>query len=146
MSVVYLTRLRLRSRWMIPRFFIANIPILLQLRKAEGFQGGGSIMEAHGVFWTMSLWTNTETMRAFKTCGAHGAVMPKNVDWSIESAGAGWDRDTLPTWAEAHTHLVAHGHATRVRNPTPAHRTLHYAPPKPLFRFHFPSVSRVTAQ
>ena len=145
-SVVYLTRLRLRSRWMIPRFLFANIPILIQLRTAQGFQGGASIMEARGVFWTMSLWTDAEAMRAFKIGGAHGAVMPKNLDWSIESAGAGWDRDTLPNWAEAHAHLTAHGRATRVRKPTAEHHSLRDPPPKPLLRFRFPSVASVTAQ
>ncbi|GAM97730.1 hypothetical protein U91I_01358 [alpha proteobacterium U9-1i] len=47
MKVVYTTRLRLRSRLMIPRFFFANIPITLQLIRAPGFLGGASIMEGH---------------------------------------------------------------------------------------------------
>lgn len=136
--VVYLTRLRLRSRWLIPRFFFANIPITLQLMRAPGFLGGASIMESHAVFWTMSLWESEAAMRAFKTSGAHGRVMPKNVDWSIESAGAGWSRDTLPSWEEAHAHLVAHGHATPVRKPTADHATRNYAPPRAVVRFTFP--------
>lgn len=135
MAVVYLTRLRLRSRWLIPRFLFANLPILAQLRTAAGYLGGDSILEQHAVFWTMSLWTDDTAMRAFKASGAHGAVMPKNIDWSIESSGAGWARDTLPSWAEAHAHLIAHGRATRVRHPTSEHASLRFAPPKPLLRF-----------
>lgn len=138
-SVLYLTRLRLRSRLMIPRFFFANIPITAQLMRAPGFLGGGSIMEQPAVFWTMSLWESEAAMRAFKTGGAHGRVMPKNVEWSIESAVAGWSRDTLPSWEEAHAHLVAHGRATPVRQPTPDHASLNYAPPRAVLRFTFPT-------
>ena len=140
--VLYITRLRLRSRWLLPRFFFANIPITTQLMRAPGFLGGASIMEAHAVFWTMSLWESEAAMRAFKIGGAHGAIMPKNVDWSIESAGAGWSRDTLPSWEDAHAHLVANGRATPVRKPTPDHATRQYAPPRAVLRFRFPSPPR----
>jgi hypothetical protein len=140
-TIVYTTRLRLRSRWLIPRFLWANIPIFAQLKRAVGYRGGRSILEAGAVFWTMSLWTDEAAMRAFKASGAHGAVMPKNIDWSIESSGAGWARDTLPTWEEAHAHMIAHGHVTRVRNPSPDHAAMNYAPPRPLLRFVLPAAS-----
>lgn len=134
--VVYLTRLRLRSRWLIPRFLLANIPIMKQLARTPGFIDGRSILEFRAAFWTMSLWESADAMKAFRNAGAHGAVMPKNIDWSIESSGASWERDSLATWPEAHAHMTAHGYATRVRHPSPDHAGLTFPAPRPLL--HFP--------
>ncbi|MGE0829587.1 MAG: hypothetical protein AB7O04_09570, partial [Hyphomonadaceae bacterium] len=82
-----------------------------------------------------------EAMRAFKIGGAHGAIMPKNLDWSVESAGAAWpdypQGARLPDWRTAHAHLLAHGYPTRVRNPSPNHASLNHSAPRPLLRFQF---------
>jgi len=81
--VVCLTRLR--SRWMIPRFLPASIPVMLQLpRRLPDDEPPGARAEA---------------MKAFHNAGAHGVAMASSIDGSIGLSGAAWAhaRLTVPS-------------------------------------------------
>lgn len=78
-------------------------------------------MQGARLFWTRTLWRDTNTMRAFMRSGAHGAVMPRLMHWCDEASLVHWERDSLPDWDEAEARLRSDGRVSRVRHPSPAH-------------------------
>ena len=77
MSLLSVTRLRLRSFRFVPQFIFANQQAARQLRKQPGFRGGKLLVDRNLTFWTMTLWDDERTMRAYRDSGAHREVMPK---------------------------------------------------------------------
>ena len=129
--LVSLTRLHIRSVWFLPRFFWLNEGAVRQIRRSPGFREGRLLGESDLSFWTASLWDDDASMRAFRDSGAHREVMPKLIHWCDEASVAKWpDRDTLPSWNEAHAWMKAHGRASKVRHPSPRHATLDFPAPR----------------
>jgi len=61
-----------------------------QAVRAAGFAGGRLLIDKHRTYWTLTLWDNEKSMKAFRGSGAHGRVMPKLVEWCDEAAYAHW--------------------------------------------------------
>ena len=127
---VSLTRLRLRSWWYFPPFFYGNEKSVKQLRKAPGFRTGYELADKDRTFWTLTLWESQSAMKAFRSSGAHAKVMPKLAAWCDEAAVAHWEADVLPTWAEAHSRLVASGRSYPVNHPSARQANRSYPSPE----------------
>lgn len=123
-----ITRLRLRSVLVLPRFAQATRAISEQMSPAPGFLGGAVLAEGWMVFWTRSAWESLEAMTAFRDSGAHRDVMGKLLDWCDEAAVAHWDGEAAASWEDIHTRMVAEGRSSRVRRPTKAHTLRQIAP------------------
>jgi hypothetical protein len=129
MAFVSITRLRLRSMLLLPRFIWLNERVVRQIRKSPGFREGRILIDAHLTLWTITSWDSEAQMRAYRDEGAHRAVMPKLAAWCDEASVARFaDRADLPTWDEAHAQMVSSGRASRVRHPSPNHAALNFPP------------------
>ncbi|MEH3106895.1 MAG: DUF3291 domain-containing protein [Sphingomonas fennica] len=129
MAFVSITRLRIRSIRFLPAFLVHVLLTLRQTRAAKGFLGGSLLADRHRAYWTMTLWTDAEAMRAYMTGGAHRRAMPRLFGWCDEASVAHWEADTLPDWPEADRRMRDEGRPSRVRHPTPDHAALAYAAP-----------------
>ena len=129
MAFVSVTRLRLRSGLLLPRFMWLNEGVVRQVVKSPGFREGKLLLDAKLVLWTMTSWDSEEQMRAFRDEDAHRRVMPKLATWCDEASVARFaDRGDLPSWDEAHARMVSSGGPSKVRNPSPNHARLEFPP------------------
>lgn len=130
--VVSLTRLRLRSARFLAPFALATWRSSRQARRAPGFLGGAVLADRRLTFWTATMWTGEEPMRAFVRGGPHGGAMPRLLDWCDEASVARWRAGGagLPAWAEAARRMRSVGRPSRVRHPSPGHATLTFPDPR----------------
>jgi len=132
MAFVSLTRLRVRSIGFLPPFLWHTLKTTRQARRSPGFLGGEILRESGNVYWTMTAWNDPASMNAFRTQGAHGAVMPKLLDWCDEAAVAHWHQPAaeLPNWQQAHFIMTKDGRPSKVKHPSPAHLANEIPPPR----------------
>ncbi|WP_263373443.1 DUF3291 domain-containing protein [Granulicella aggregans] len=132
MVFVSLTRLRVRSVWFMPGFFLYAIRSERQVRGAAGFLTGALLPDRDKTFWTMTAWDSEASMRAYMISGAHKAAMPKLLHWCDEASVAHWmqEADTLPSWEQADERMRTEGRASKVLHPSAAHAGLQYNAPR----------------
>lgn len=121
MNTASLTRVRLRSVRFVPFFLFHALRSSRQTKSAPGCLGT-ALRRFNGSFWTLTLWTDVASMRAFMLSGAHRAAMPHLVNWCDEAATArfDWEGSTLPDWSIAEQHMATHGKLSPVKHPSPA--------------------------
>ena len=130
---VSVTRLHLRSaRFLLPFIFFA-LRSTRQARRSPGNVTVDVLRDAHGGYWTRTVWDDAASMHAFMVSGVHRQAMPKLLDWCDEAALVRWEQAsaTLPSWEEAHRRLVSEGRRSKVHHPSAAHQTFDYPPPRP---------------
>lgn len=133
MIFVSVTRLRVRSFLYLPQFLWHASQSMRQTEHSPGFLSGRVQREARNTFWTVTLWSDPESMNAFRLSGAHRAVMPKLLEWCDEASVAHWAQEIeqLPEWAEAHRRMVAEGRPSKVNHPSPDHAANRIPAPVP---------------
>jgi hypothetical protein len=122
-ALVSLTRLRLRSARYLPAFFWHMWRSLRQVRRVPGFHAGRLGRDAHGGYWTVTVWDDLAAMREYRNNGAHMTAMPKLMGWCDEASVAHWQQDqrTLPDAAGMLEKMRALGRVSKVRYPSAAH-------------------------
>lgn len=123
MPLVSVTRLRVRSGWLMLPFAVHVWASTRQVKRADGFLGGQLAAGQHRTFWTITCWTDVQSMRAFRNTGAHMRVMPKLLNWCDEASVLHWEQPKadLPSIHEAQERMVAEGRLSKVRYPSAAH-------------------------
>jgi hypothetical protein len=103
MPFLSVTRLRLKSRLMTPRFMKAIQPTYDQLMASQGYIKGKTLLDFSGGAWTMTLWEDQASMQRFYQSGAHRELMKSLAEFSCEAAvrSAPVDSDRLISWREA---------------------------------------------
>lgn len=131
MPVVSVTRLRLRSWRYFPAFAPKALRSARQASAAEGFLDGCVLADRRLAFWTVTLWRDEASLRAYMASGAHRATMPDLARWCDEAAVARWtsEAEAVPPWAEVDAHLRREGRPSRVHHPSPRHADLSHAAP-----------------
>ena len=126
------TRLRVRSVGYLPAFLWQTFLSQRQVIRAPGFSGGRLLVDAGRTFWTLTVWQDERAMKAFRGSAPHASVMPRLVEWCNEASYAHWalSGDSVPSWQEAHEHLVADGRLSRVAHPSPNHEARQFASPR----------------
>ena len=123
MPIVSVTRLRIRSwRFMLP-FAIYSLRSVSQARRAPGFLGGWLGQSKGRGFWTVTVWRDEASMKAFRDHDAHKVAMPKMLEWGDEGAMARYEQasDQPPSGPEARDALASRGRISKVRYPTADH-------------------------
>jgi hypothetical protein len=122
MAFVSVTRLRLRSPFYLPMFLTHAIPSLKQAKQAAGNLKTTTRQQGIRVFWTLTVWQDEASMRAYMTSGAHRQAMPKLAQWCDEAAVAHWQQESedLPSWQVAEQYLQQSGRLTKLPHPSPA--------------------------
>ena len=123
MAFISVTRLRVRSRHLIPFFGFRAFMISRQAQKAPGFRGGYLGFSPGFAFWTVTVWQDESDMRAFRNAGAHVRAMPKLIRWCDEASYAHWqsEKAEVPEPAFAAEKLSTVGRLSKVRKPSFAH-------------------------
>lgn len=125
-----ITRLRLRSIFTLPAFLRVSAEINAQCARSRGFLGGALLPEGRMVFWTRSVWSDVEAMKAFRDSGVHREAMPKLMEWCDEASVLQWQGEAETDWDAIYARMVRDGRSSRVRRPTKAHTEKRYAPMK----------------
>jgi hypothetical protein len=130
MPFVSVTRLRIRSLFFLPPFFLHTMRAQSQLKRAGGFRGGALLPDRRRVFWTMTLWDSQDAMRAYMLTGAHRTAMPHLLHWCDEASIVHWTQPeaALPPWPVAEARMRQEGRPSKLRHPAPHHDTLAFAP------------------
>jgi hypothetical protein len=126
------TRLRVRSPWILPVFLLRTFQSQRQIECSPGYLGGRLLVDAHSTYWTLTLWQDEKAMKVFRGSGAHARAMKKLPEWCDEGAYAHWipAGDAIPTWAQAYERLVAEGKLSRVEHPSAAHVAREFPSPR----------------
>ena len=132
MPFVSVTRLRLRARRFLPAFALGAVRSARQAKSAQGALAVAVLADGGRAFWTLTVWDEEPSMRAFMAAGAHGRVMPRLRDWCDEAFVVHWARDSPepPSWVEAHRRMMSEGRRSRVRVPSPAHERFEIPAPR----------------
>ena len=111
MPFVSVTRLRLRSYRYLSQFAWAAFSSGIQIKRSPGNLQAAYLRESPLTFWTLTIWKDEASMRAFMMSGAHRKAMPKLLNWCDEAALGHWIQAaaTLPDWKEAHRRMVTEG-------------------------------------
>ncbi|MDV3456301.1 DUF3291 domain-containing protein [Sphingomonas sp. HF-S4] len=133
MPFVSVTRLRVRSWRFLPAFFLHAYRTSRQASAASGFRAGALLPDRRWTFWTLTIWDQAADMRAYIKAGSHKKAMPKLIHWCDEASIVHWEQPdlTMPSWPEADARMRREGRPSKVRNPTPAHLAMDFAPPRP---------------
>ncbi|MEG8012968.1 hypothetical protein [Sphingomonas sp. 22R3R2A-7] len=76
MTVVSVTRFRLRKLRYVPLFLFHAGRTMSQARRAEGYVAGAVGRDADFAFWTMTVWQSENAMIDYVASGAHRKAMP----------------------------------------------------------------------
>ncbi|HMU93542.1 MAG TPA: hypothetical protein PKE35_13870 [Anaerolineales bacterium] len=121
MYTVSITRLRVRSIFLMPLFTLHAMRTSSQAQKAEGILGVETRFEKNNVVWTKTIWTEESAMKKYRGSGAHQIAMRILSEMCSEASVTRWQQESteLPTWEEAHRRLLAEGKLSKVKHPSP---------------------------
>ncbi len=130
--IVSVTRLRVRSAWMLLPFLWRTFYAQRQAVRAPGFVGGRLLVDTRRTFWTLTAWETEKAMRDYRSSGAHRDAMPRLVHWCDEASVAHWTREgaEVPPWPEAVERLRREGRPSRVANPSRDHEQVRFPDPR----------------
>ena len=122
--IASVTRLRLRTFWVLVPFLIRAVQSERQARAATGCLGASTRRTRGLTFWTLTVWESEDCLRAFMAASPHRMAMPMLYHWCDEAAVARWPVDSarLPAWSAAAAALRESGRLSRVKRPSAAQR------------------------
>ena len=128
---VSITRLRLRSWLKFPRFFLHSNRSVAQAVTTPGFVEGATLVDRNLAFWTVTLWLDAASMKAFRGSGAHLAAMPLLAGWCDEAITAHWETEdmALPDWATVFSQMKLLGRLSPVDHATTDHTARQFPAP-----------------
>ena len=130
---ISITRLRLRSWFYLPGFFLAAGKCVNQAQESAGFIEGATIMDKKLAFWTITTWRDVASMKAYRGKGVHRDVMPKFANWCDEGSVANWEKaeGSLPDSKEVFEQMVALGRPSPVKYPSVDQAAMRFPAPAP---------------
>lgn len=131
MPLISVTRLRIRSVWYMPAFYVQAFRSARQAQAAPGNLAVAVLNDRHRTFWTCTAWSDLEAMRAYLSGEPHRGAMRQLAHWCDEASVVHWQQPTaeLPPWSEAHLRMQAEGRPSRVTHPSESHRAFRVAAP-----------------
>ncbi len=133
MSVVAVTRLRLRDPALLDEFFQSAVALLEQAKSSPGILGADAMAEANNTWWTCTVWDGRTSMGTFVNTDPHHSTMSRLDDWCDEATFADWDEDgaAVPDWQTCYQHLVKDGQVATLTHASAANATLDFPAPVP---------------
>jgi hypothetical protein len=129
MAIVSITRLRVRSWFYLPAFFVQTLRSARQAARADGSLAVKLLRDRRNTFWTGTSWSSEGSMKAFMLAPPHGPTMRRLLEWCDEAALVHWTQADaeLPSWEEAHRRIQQEGRPSKVNHPSATH-TAHAFP------------------
>ena len=121
MYTVSITRLRVRSIFLMPLFTYHAMRTMTQAQKADGVTSVETRFEKNNVVWTKTVWNEESQMKKYRGSGAHQIAMRMLSEMCSEASVARWQQEStdLPTWEEAHRRMLSEGKLSKVKHPSP---------------------------
>ena len=131
MTLVSVTRLRVRSWRYLPAFFLQALRSSWQAKSAKGSLSVSILQDARNTFWTRTVWANEEAMKSYVISGVHKQVMHSLLEWCNEAAVVHWEQESPqpPTWEEAFRRLKENGRPSKVNYPSNNHQAYQFRRP-----------------
>lgn len=122
MGFVSVTRLRARGLRFLPTILLHTWLTRRQLQQSSGFLGGYLATGPGLALWTVTLWKDQVSMRAFRNAQAHLRAMPDLIGSCDEASYVHWTSASqeIPEPGEAADRLKL-GQTSKLRFPSPAH-------------------------
>ena len=141
MYTVSITRLRVRSIFLMPLFTYHAMRTSMQVQKAEGVLGAETRFEKNNVVWTKTIWSDETVMKKYRGSGAHQIAMRILSEMCSEASVTRWQQEDaeLPTWEEAHRRMLTEGKQSKVKHPSPLQSSGRTAPEMMQSGFKMPS-------
>lgn len=98
--IICITGLKIKSIWVILRFYAFSIPCVVQAKKTPG-NLICKTTKVNGVYHTMTVWKNKTSMKKFSRTGIHKKAMKAFSTISKEAGAISYESNTIPTWKEA---------------------------------------------
>jgi hypothetical protein len=118
--ILSITRLRTNSLWNAIQVFFWSAKMLFKLRTDQNYLAGKTGFSPPYVFWTMSLWTDLESMKKFVVGPDHlqaMKVLPKICSEAV-TQHRDWDQNFLPPFKDVRPWLEQSGKFIPVKQPT----------------------------
>ena len=131
MTVIVVTRLRLRDQAFFDEFFASAVAVVEQAQGSEGNLGADVLAEANNTYWTRTAWQGRDLMHAFVGSEPHLHTMSLIDDWCDEATFVEWEQAGAdpPDWQEGYRRLIAGGQGPDLPHATEAHRTRDFPTP-----------------
>ena len=131
MSVIVVTRLRLKDPALLDEFFAAAVAVLEQAKISAGNLGADVLADANNVYWTVTAWQERGPMQTFVGSEPHLGTMARLDDWCDEATFTDWEQSSadLPGWQTSYGHLIADGQVADLTLPSDAHATRAFPAP-----------------
>ncbi|KGX90773.1 hypothetical protein [Pontibacillus marinus] len=97
---ISVTRLHLKGKRKLPKFFFHTIKSILQSKKAEGLKFSSFNKEGWDTYWTLTVWESKEDMIFFRNNGNHLKAMKTSRTIADKLEYINCERETIPTWNE----------------------------------------------
>jgi len=122
MSFVSVTRLRVKSIFFLIPFMRANEASVRELKASVGLLKGKELIDKKLTFWTITIWENEESMKAFRGSYSHRNAMQYLPKWCDEASYHHWvqEDNEVPDWDTISEKLYSQGKLSKVRNPSKA--------------------------
>ena len=131
MPLVSITRFRARAFWFVPMLMHHAQRSISQIRSVKGSISPALLKDKNRAFWTMTMWEDEHSMKAYMASGSHREAMPRLAEWADEASVVHWHQNHAerPDWNEAARRMKAEGRPARIRHPGPHHDDLSFPPP-----------------
>jgi hypothetical protein len=132
MPFVSVTRLRVRSLFYLIPFLRANEASVKELKASKGLLKGKELIDQKLTFWTITLWEDEGSMKAFRGSASHRTAMQHLPKWCNEASYHHWIQETneLPSWNTIAERVYSEGKLSKVRNPSTAQAANRFPPVK----------------
>ena len=122
MVFVSVTRVRPRSLRYLLVVILHSWRSRKQLRGTKGFIGGYLASGPGFGMWTVTVWEDEQSMRAFRNSGAHLKAMPRLIDSCAEASFVHWTTDdrSIPS-PQLITEKMKEGRTSKLRHPNAEH-------------------------
>lgn len=119
MPVVSITRFRARAWWCVPMFAFHAQRSISQIRNADGCMALALLKDKNRVFWTMTIWADERSMKAYITGGSHRKAMPRLARCADEASVVHWHQEGMerPDWREAARRMRTEGRPSKLWYP-----------------------------
>jgi hypothetical protein len=113
-------------------FLRANEASVKELKASKGLLNGKELIDQKLTFWTITLWEDEGSMKAFRGSPSHRTAMQHLPKWCNEASYHHWVQETneLPSWDTIAERLYTEGKLSKVRNPSTAQATNRFPPLK----------------
>lgn len=109
---VSITRLKLKSIWLLPKFARQSNLVAQQAKESPGNLKVKLSNRWFRYFYTLTHWNSKETMQQFMIHGAHKTAMQQWSDYASEVKAYGFETNEPPKWKEARLIIENQGRIT----------------------------------